>query len=79
MISTLCYYNWSEVLVVEGRMVGGYIRKPKARREPKIRRSCLKCNSPFIARGRFNRLCPKCAKANESFALRNMRTIIRGI
>jgi len=45
------------------RAVSAYIRKPRARREPKIKRFCLKCGGAFMAEGRFNRLCPKCSKS----------------
>jgi len=28
-------------------------------------RSCLKCGIEFESRGRFNRLCPSCGRANS--------------
>jgi|GEM_PF-5359049 len=27
----------------------------------KMSRQCLRCDRSFIAKGRFNRICPKCA------------------
>ena len=30
-----------------------------------MQRSCLKCNQPFDSAGRFNRICPGCAKVNR--------------
>ncbi len=28
-----------------------------------VRRSCLSCDKPFMARGRFNRICPRCTES----------------
>ena len=39
--------------------------KKKVRDENKIKRICLKCNEPFMAEGKFNRICPECTKVNE--------------
>ena len=41
-----------------------YIRKPKLPKPELVERKCLKCGSKFIAKGRFNRICPRCAKVN---------------
>ena len=38
--------------------------KPKPETE-RIERQCLKCNRPFMAEGRFTRICETCAKSNR--------------
>ena len=35
------------------------------RKEECIRRQCLKCDRPFMAQGRFNRICESCTKTNQ--------------
>jgi hypothetical protein len=45
-----------------------YIRKPKPPKPELIERECLKCGWKFIAKGRFNRICPSCAKVNAEMA-----------
>jgi hypothetical protein len=30
-----------------------------------VKRSCLKCDQGFTARGRFNRICPNCTENNR--------------
>jgi hypothetical protein len=42
-------------------------RRRKNGESQKIKRFCLKCDRPFIAEGRFNRLCSRCKKANQSY------------
>jgi hypothetical protein len=37
----------------------------------RVRRRCLKCDRPFLAKGRFNRICPKCTEANASVLSRS--------
>ena len=37
----------------------------------KIKRTCLRCNSSFLAKGRFNRLCYKCNDRINRFNLVN--------
>jgi Zn finger protein HypA/HybF involved in hydrogenase expression len=31
----------------------------------RIERTCLKCERRFLARGRFNRICPTCRRVNK--------------
>jgi len=31
----------------------------------RIKRYCLKCDRPFVAHGRFNRICENCTKNNQ--------------
>ncbi len=38
------------------------LRYPKTKR---IKRQCLKCDEPFLAVGRFNRICSKCGIGNR--------------
>ena len=33
-------------------------------KEERIERKCLNCDNKFVAKGRFNRLCPACTKLN---------------
>jgi hypothetical protein len=40
-------------------------KKPGSPPQERIRRECLKCGRPFTAKGRFNRVCPKCADINR--------------
>ena len=34
-------------------------------RPVRIKRTCLSCDEKFLARGRFNRICPSCRKLNR--------------
>ena len=42
-----------------------------------IRRRCLKCDGVFMAEGRFNRICPKCADVNRHLDTSAYRVITR--
>jgi len=44
-------------------------RRTLTRKQPRIRRECLKCGAPFMAKGKFNRICPKCTETNRAYAL----------
>ena len=41
----------------------------------RIPRECLKCDRPFIARGRFNRLCPRCREINAALSCELSETV----
>jgi len=41
------------------------VRLEDARKVKKIKRRCLKCDRPFLAKGRYNRICPYCEKKNS--------------
>lgn len=45
---------------------GKLYQKPGRPRLERIKRTCLKCDRPFMADGRFNRICPLCKVNNES-------------
>ena len=34
----------------------------------RIERICLRCDEPFMAEGKFNRICPFCTKINQEIA-----------
>jgi hypothetical protein len=36
-------------------------------RQPRVNRLCLKCDSGFTAKGRFNRICPKCTNVIANY------------
>ena len=42
-----------------------------------IRRRCLKCDDTFMAEGRFNRICPKCAETNRHIDTSSYRVVTR--
>jgi Zn finger protein HypA/HybF involved in hydrogenase expression len=44
-------------------------RRTLTRNESKVKRDCLKCGDRFIAKGRFNRICPKCTETNRAYTL----------
>ena len=44
-------------------------------KEDQVERECLGCDLPFIANGRFNRICPTCTLTNawlDQGAMRSM-------
>lgn len=57
----------SGVKSVKGR--DGLITTPERLAEPpkpeRIKRTCLRCERKFFARGRFNRICGSCRKVNS--------------
>ena len=40
-----------------------------ARNDGRIKRECLKCGREFMAKGRFNRICPTCTETNKFISL----------
>ena len=47
-----------------------YIKKDVVNPAPTpIKRRCLKCDRVFMAKGRFNRICPKCHLINQGLAI----------
>jgi hypothetical protein len=53
-----------------------YLKKPSVRRLPRIRRTCLKCDEEFWARGRLNRICGRCTESNRQLADANYTVYI---
>jgi len=41
-------------------------RDDQKKNTEKVKRKCLKCGRSFIARGRYNRICPKCTLVNRT-------------
>ena len=41
-------------------------KRPSVLMELPVKRICLKCDRKFIARGKFNRICPGCTKWNST-------------
>jgi cyanophycinase-like exopeptidase len=44
-----------------------YTNWRKKANNDRVKRRCFKCDEIFIARGRFNRICPKCSETNRAY------------
>jgi Zn finger protein HypA/HybF involved in hydrogenase expression len=40
----------------------------------RIKRTCLKCDQKFLAKSRFNRICPSCREMNREIEAEWFRT-----